>query len=82
MDQERLINLWNEYQEKRDTYTPEQQEAMDIKFWTLASVAKEFNSQQANETSKEEIKKPNNIKPWIHRYKKQESKAEIERIVL
>ena len=32
MDEERLINLWNEYQDKRDTYTPEQQEAMENKF--------------------------------------------------
>lgn len=82
MDQERLINLWNEYQEKRDTYTPEQQEAMDAKFWTLAEAAKEFNSKQENETQQEEVQKPNNIKPWIHRYKKKEPKAEVERIVL
>lgn len=81
MDQERLINLWNEYQEKRDTYTPEQQEAMDAKFWTLANAAKEFNSKQEDEV-KEEVKESNNIKPWIHRYKKKELKTEVDRIVL
>lgn len=80
MDQERLINLWNEYQEKRDTYTPEQQEAMDAKFWTLAEAAKEFNSKQEDE-KKEEIEKYNNTKP-LRAYKKNNKNKEIERIVL
>ena len=35
MDQDRLVNLWDEYQSKKDTYTPEQQEAMENKFWAL-----------------------------------------------
>jgi len=32
MDEERLVNLWNEYLKNKDTYTPEQQEAMENKF--------------------------------------------------
>lgn len=50
MDEERLINLWNEYLENRDTYTPEQQEAMENKFWVLVQKAmaeKEANKPQA-----------------------------------
>lgn len=50
MDEERLINLWNEYQDKRDTYTPEQQEAMENKFWVL--VQKAMAEKQAKEQPK------------------------------
>ena len=39
MDEEKLVNLWNEYQSKKDTYTPEQQEAMENKFWALVERA-------------------------------------------
>lgn len=49
MDEERLVNLWNEYLENRDTYTPEQQEAMENKFWVLVQKAmaeKEANKPQ------------------------------------
>lgn len=41
MDEERLINLWDEYQKNKDTYTPEQQEAMENKFWVLVQKAME-----------------------------------------
>lgn len=50
MDEERLVNLWNEYQSKRDTYTPEQQEAMENKFWVL--VEKAMAEKQAKEQPK------------------------------
>jgi len=39
MDQDRLVNLWDEYQKNKDTYTPEQQEAMENKFWALVERA-------------------------------------------
>lgn len=50
MDEERLVNLWNEYLKNKDTYTPEQQEAMENKFWVLvqrAMAEKEANKPQA-----------------------------------
>lgn len=53
MDEERLINLWNEYLENRDTYTPEQQEAMENKFWVLVQKAmEETNAQTQAEQQK------------------------------
>lgn len=51
MDEERLLDLRDEYQSKRDTYTPEQQSAMDAKFWALAQKA------MAEKQSKEQPKK-------------------------
>ena len=41
MDEQRLISLRDEYQKNKDTYTPEQQEAMESKFWTLVQKAME-----------------------------------------
>ena len=67
MDEERLVNLWNEYLKNKDTYTPEQQEAMENKFWTLVQKAmaeKEANKPQAEakprytKTSEQEEQKP------------------------
>jgi len=53
MDEERLVNLWNEYQKNKDTYTPEQQEAMENKFWTLVQKAmEEANAQVGKEQPK------------------------------
>ena len=49
MDEQRLISLRDEYQKNKDTYTPEQQEAMESKFWTLVQKAmaeKEANKPQ------------------------------------
>ena len=46
MDEQRLISLRDEYQKNKDTYTPEQQEAMESKFWTLVQKAMEENYAQ------------------------------------
>ena len=71
MDEERLINLWNEYQDKRDTYTPEQQEAMENKFWVL--VQKAMAEKQAKEQSKK-IESRYSKTPEQHPEQKAESK--------
>lgn len=39
MDEQRLIKLRDEYQANKDTYTPEQQQAMEEKFWNLVQKA-------------------------------------------
>ena len=41
MDEQRLISLRDEYLKNKDTYTPEQQEVMENKFWTLVQKAME-----------------------------------------
>lgn len=46
MDEQRLISLRDEYQKNKDTYTPEQQEAMESKFWTLVQKAMEETNAQ------------------------------------
>lgn len=46
MDQDRLISLRDEYQKNKDTYTPEQQEAMESKFWVLIQKAMEETNAQ------------------------------------
>ena len=53
MDEQRLISLRDEYQKNKDTYTPEQQEAMENKFWTLVQKAMEENNAQ---TKAEQLK--------------------------
>lgn len=53
MDQDRLISLRDEYQKNKDTYTPEQQEAMENKFWVLVQKAmEEANAQIEKEQPK------------------------------
>ena len=55
MDEQRLISLRDEYQKNKDTYTPEQQEAMESKFWTL--VQKPMAEKEQTETkTKVEVK--------------------------
>lgn len=57
MDEQRLISLRDEYQKNRDTYTPEQQEAMESKFWTLVQKAMAEKEQaKPQEQSKAEAK--------------------------
>ena len=57
MDEQRLISLRDEYQKNKDTYTPEQQEAMESKFWTLVQKAMAEKEQAETETkAKVEVK--------------------------
>ncbi len=57
MDEQRLISLRDEYQKNKDTYTPEQQEAMESKFWTLVQKAMAEKEQSETETkTKVEVK--------------------------
>ena len=53
MDEQRLISLRDEYQKNKDTYTPEQQEAMESKFWTLVQKAMAEKEQAETETKVE-----------------------------
>ena len=68
MDEQRLISLRDEYQKNKDTYTPEQQEAMENKFWDLVQRAM---AEKENQVKEEPIQQPN---PQIQRYAKAEKK--------
>lgn len=68
MDEQRLISLRDEYQKNKDTYTPEQQEAMENKFWDLVQRAM---AEKENQIKEESIQQPN---PQIQRYAKAEKK--------
>lgn len=68
MDEQRLINLRNEYLKNKDTYTPEQQEAMENKFWDLVQRAMAEKDEQAQKEPVQKQQQP------IQRYTKVEEK--------
>lgn len=63
MDEQRLISLRDEYQKNKDTYTPEQQEAMENKFWTLVQKAMAEKEQAETETKTKVEVKPRYTQP-------------------
>lgn len=74
MDQDRLVSLWNEYQSKRDTYTPEQQEAMENKFWALVDRAM-WEQQQAYEEYQKQQLQEQIVQYGVQQYAKEQAKA-------
>lgn len=74
MDQDRLINLWNEYQSKKDTYTPEQQEAMENKFWTLVDKAM-WEQQRAYEEAQKQQLQEQIVQYGVKQYAQKQTKV-------
>ena len=76
MDEQRLISLRDEYQKNKDTYTPEQQEAMESKFWTLVQKAMAEKEQQTPEADTK-VTPDTQIKSPVSRYRKEPTESVI-----